>query len=93
MPVDTTADTTANRTEATRARKAKPRWRYPESRTRPKILAKRVTEADHAALTRYAEDQGSTVAQLLEPFVSDLIKLAHEHCDEQFDDAPSSVAS
>jgi len=39
MPVDTTADTTADRTEATRARKAKPRWRYPESRTRPKILA------------------------------------------------------
>ncbi len=89
MPVDTTA----GRTTAARERKAKPRWRYPESRQRAKILAKRVTEADHAALTQYADDQGSTLAELLDPFVSDLIRLAHQHCDKQRADTPTSVAS
>ncbi len=90
MPVDTTA----GRTEATRQRKAKPRWRYPESRARAKILAKRVTEADHAALIKYADDNKTTLAELLEPGISDLIKRAHAHCAEHSETAaPSSVAS
>lgn len=65
---------------------AKPRrrrnWRHSENRASPKLIAKRVSEDDHAALTKYAEAHGVKVAQMLEPFVADLIRRAHEYCEQ-----------
>lgn len=55
-------------------------WRHRENRASPKFVSKRVSEEDHLALTKYADDHGVKVAEMLEPFVSDLIRRAHEHC-------------
>ena len=48
----------------------------------PKFVSKRVSEEDHLALTRYADDHGVKVAEMLEPFVNDLIRRSHEYCVE-----------
>lgn len=50
-----------------------------------KLVAKRVSEEDHSALTRYAESRGVKVAELLAPAVEDLIARAHAFCEQ--DDA------
>lgn len=55
-------------------------WRHRENRASPKFVSKRISAADHEALTKYADDQGVKVAEMLEPFVNDLIKRAHQHC-------------
>lgn len=71
--------------DATVEAKASPRrrnWRHSENRASPKLIAKRVSEDDHKALVKYAEDHGVKVSQMLEPFVADLIKRAHEHCEQ-----------
>jgi hypothetical protein len=65
-------------------------WRHRENRASSKYVAKRITADDHEALTRYATDHGTKVAELLTPFVDDLIRRAHEYCG-QVDDAPSAV--
>lgn len=57
-------------------------WRHRENRVSSKLVAKRVTEEDHSALTRYAEARGVKVAELLAPAVDDLIQLAHQFCDQ-----------
>ena len=57
-------------------------WRHRENRASSKYVAKRVSEEDHLALTKYAEDQGVKIAELLTPFVHDLIQRAHEHCGQ-----------
>ena len=57
-------------------------WRHHETRARDKMVAKRVSDLDHKALTKFAEAQGVKVAVLLEPFVADLIKQAHEYCEK-----------
>lgn len=80
------ADTTAE-AKATRRRGD---WRHRENRASSKYVAKRVTEEDHLALTKYAEDHGVKIAELLTPFVHDLIQRAHEHCG-QLVDYPTSV--
>ncbi|BBY96411.1 hypothetical protein MGALJ_60800 (plasmid) [Mycobacterium gallinarum] len=64
-------------------------WRHRENRASSKLVAKRVSEEDHSALTRYAEAQGVKVAELLAPAVEDLIQRAHEFCDH--DDAPAQA--
>lgn len=65
-------------------------WRHRENRAASKYVAKRVTEEDHLALTKYAEDHGVKIAELLTPFVHELIQRAHEHCG-QIDPYPTSV--
>jgi hypothetical protein len=52
------------------------------NRASSKYIAKRVTEEDHLALTKYAEDHGVEIAELLTPFVHDLIQRADEHCGQ-----------
>ena len=64
-------------------------WRNRENRASSKLVAKRVSEEDHSALTRYAEARGVKVAELLAPAVEDLIQLARQFCDQ--DNAPSVV--
>lgn len=68
-------------TQAAAARRRR-NWRHSENRASPKLIAKRVSEADHKALTKYAEDHGVKVSEMLEPFVADLIKRAREHCEQ-----------
>ena len=55
---DTTAEAKANRRRGN--------WRHHENRASPKYVAKRVSEEDHLALTRYAEDHGVKVAEMLD---------------------------
>jgi hypothetical protein len=57
-------------------------WRNRENRASSKLVAKRVSEEDHSALTRYAEARGVKVAELLAPAVEDLIARAHQFCDQ-----------
>ena len=57
-------------------------WRHRENRASSKLVAKRISEEDHSALTRYAEARGVKVAELLAPAVDDLIQLAHQFCDQ-----------
>lgn len=57
-------------------------WRHRENRASSKYVAKRVSEEDHQALAKYAEDHGVKIAELLTPFVHDLIQRAHEHCGQ-----------
>jgi hypothetical protein len=83
------ADTTAD-TKATRRRG---NWRNRENRASTKYVAKRVSEGDHQALTRYAEDHGTKIAEMLTPFVDDLIQRAQDYCG-QLDEWPApAVAS
>jgi hypothetical protein len=84
------ADTTAE-AKATRRRG---NWRHRENRASSKYVAKRVSEDDHLALTRYAEDHGVKIAEMLTPFVDDLIQQAHDYCGqlEEFP-APAAKAS
>ena len=77
---DTTVEAQANRRRRN--------WRHYENRASSKYVAKRVSEEDHTALTRYAEDQGVKIAELLTPFVNDLIERAHEYCG-QLDELPA----
>ena len=65
-------------------------WRYREKRASSKLVAKRVSEDDHSALTRYAEARGVKVAELLAPAIDDLIQRAHQFC-EQADNRPQAV--
>ena len=84
------ADTTA---EAKAARR-RGNWRHRENRASSKYVAKRVSEEDHLALTKYAEDHGVKIAGLLTPFVDDLIQRAHDYCgqlDEE-DTAPARAS-
>jgi hypothetical protein len=80
------ADTT---TEATPTRRRR-NWREYENRASKKYVAKRVSDEDHQALTRYAKDHGTDVAKLLTPFLDDLIQRAHEHCG-QLDQIPAAA--
>ncbi len=57
-------------------------WRHRENRASSKLVAKRVSEEDHSALTRYAEARGVKVAELLAPAIDDLIERAHQFCDQ-----------
>ena len=77
---DTTVGAQANRRRRN--------WRHYENRASKKYVAKRVSDVDHQALTRYAEDHGVKIAELLTPFVNDLIERAHEHCG-QLDEVPA----
>jgi hypothetical protein len=83
------ADTTAG-AKATRRRGD---WRNRENRASPKYVAKRVTPEDHLAVTKYAQDHGVNVSDLLAPFVDDLIQRAHEHRRHLADAATSAKAS
>jgi hypothetical protein len=65
-------------------------WRHRENRASSKYVAKRVSEEDHSALTRYAEAHGVKVAELLTPFIDDLIEQAHQFC-VQVDDRGATV--
>lgn len=67
-------------------------WRHSENRASPKLIAKRVSEDDHKALVKYAEDHGVKVSQMLEPFVADLIKRAHAHCEQHADVATAKAS-
>ncbi|WP_396912021.1 hypothetical protein [Mycolicibacterium sp.] len=68
--------------DAAKAPRRRRNWRHNETRASEKMVAKRVSALDHEALTRYAEAQGVKVAVLLEPFVTELIKQAHEYCEK-----------
>lgn len=61
-------------------------WRHRENRASRKVVAKSITERDHAALVRYAEDHGVKIAELLTPLVNELVARAHDYC-EQLDTA------
>jgi hypothetical protein len=72
------ADTTV---EAKVARR-RGNWRHRENRASAKYVAKRVSEEDHQALTRFAQANGVKVAELLTPFVHDLIQQARDYCGQ-----------
>ncbi len=72
------SDTTAE----TKGARRRGDWRHRETRAASKYIAKRVTEEDHLALTKYADDLGVKVSELMTPFVRDLIQRAHEHCGQ-----------
>ncbi|OBI24285.1 hypothetical protein [Mycolicibacter sinensis] len=61
-------------------------WRHRENRASPKLVAKRITERDHAALSRFAEAHNMKISELLAPFVNELVARAHDYC-EQLDTA------
>ncbi|WP_425004959.1 hypothetical protein [Mycolicibacterium sp. S3B2] len=84
------ADSTS---DASSARRRQGNWRHRENRASSKYVAKRVSADDHAALTKYAEDQGVKVAELLSPFIDDLIQRAHEHAHQLDDVSPAAKAS
>lgn len=48
-------------------------WRYREKRLNTAILAKRVSKEDHDLVVAYAKSLGITVAELLDPAVTELI--------------------
>ena len=77
---DTTAEAKANRRRRN--------WRHYENRASSKYVVEAGQRGDHQALTRYAEDHGVKIAELLTPFVNDLIERAHEHCG-QLDEVPA----
>jgi len=77
---DTRAETKTARRRGT--------WRHRENRASSKYVAKRVTEADHEALSKYAEAHGVKVAEMLTPFVNDLIARARDYCG-QLDELPA----
>ncbi|AFM20653.1 hypothetical protein Mycch_6053 (plasmid) [Mycolicibacterium chubuense NBB4] len=81
------ADTNAGEEIAGRRRN----WRHRENRASSKLVAKRVSEEDHHALTRYADARGVKLAELLAPAVDDLIQQAREFCNAE--DAPAVRAS
>jgi hypothetical protein len=68
-------------------------WREYENRASKKYVAKRVSDMDHQALTRYAKDHGTDVAKLLTPFVDDLIQRAHDYCGQLEEAAAPAKAS
>lgn len=76
-------------TEAKTARRRR-NWRHSENRAATKYVAKRVTQADHEALTKYAEAHGVKVAEMLTPAVNDLIARARDYCG-QLDELPASA--
>lgn len=79
---------------AGRKRRRQGDWRHRENRASPKLVSKRVSAADHEALTKYADDHGVKVAEMLEPFINDLIKRAHQHCaDLAAAERPTRAAS
>jgi hypothetical protein len=81
---DTTADAKANRRRRN--------WRHYENRASSKYVSKRVSEDDHTALAKYAEDHGVEIAELLTPFVNDLIQRAHEYCGQLDEVAPAKAS-
>lgn len=76
-----------------KANRRQQNWRHRENRASPKLVSKRVSEEDHQALTKYADDHGVKVAEMLEPFVNDLIRRAREYCDEVNDTQQPARAS
>jgi hypothetical protein len=68
--------------DAGQAPRRRRNWRHNETRASQKMVAKRVSEDDHKALLMYAEAKGVKVTEMLEPFVNDLIRRAHEYCDQ-----------
>lgn len=79
--------------EVGKASRRRRNWRLNETRASDKMVAKRVSDVDHRALTRFAEAQGVKVAVLLEPFVTELIKQAHEYCEKNGETLESAKAS
>ena len=75
-----------NTAKATPARRKRPDWRSREVRAKEKMVAKRVSEADHKALSDYAEAKGTKIAEMIAPAVDALIEQAHaffQQADEQ----------
>jgi hypothetical protein len=72
----------ADTTMEAKATRRRGNWRHRENRASKKYVAKRVSDVDHEALTRYAKDHGTDVAKLLTPFVDDLIQRAHNYCGQ-----------
>ena len=67
-------------------------WRHSETRASDKMIAKRVTKDDHAALIEYADDHNTKIAEMLDPFVAELIKKARDYCDAKPADSSESAA-
>lgn len=82
----------ADTTVEAKAPRQRGNWRHRENRASAKYVAKRVTDDDHKALTRYAEDHGVKVAELLTPFVQELIQQAHNYCGQLEDHPPVARA-
>lgn len=75
-----------NTAKATPARRRRPDWRSREVRAKQKMVARRISEADHKALSDFAEAHGTKIAQMIAPAVDALIEQAHAFCrqaDEQ----------
>ncbi|SLI00717.1 Uncharacterised protein [Mycobacteroides abscessus subsp. abscessus] len=51
-------------------------WRRYETRQRPKLLAKRVSNDEHAVIDWYSKEVNRPVSELLEPAVAALIATA-----------------
>ncbi|MCH9729726.1 MAG: hypothetical protein K0U84_08650 [Actinomycetia bacterium] len=81
-------------TTAEQAKTRRPRnWRHSETRASPKHIAKRVTEDNHANLKTYADDHQTTIGELLDPYVSELIKKANKYCAEKARDERAEKAA
>lgn len=82
LPREVNGAAMADTPAAPKANRRQGNWRHRENRASPKLVSKRVSEADHQALTKYADDHGVKVSEMLEPFVNDLIRRAREYCNE-----------
>lgn len=84
-----------NTPKATSARRKRPDWRSREVRAKDKMVARRVSEADHQALKRYADAHGTKIAEMIAPAIEALIEQAHAFCQESADHnlAPQAKAS
>jgi hypothetical protein len=67
-------------------------WRHRENRASPKYVSKRITEHDHEALTKYCVDHDVKIAELLAPYVQELVERAHDYCDNLTDTASARAS-
>lgn len=68
-------------------------WRHRENRASNKLISKRVSEADHEVLKKYADDHGVKVGEMLEPFVNDLIRMARDYYQDLNETGEAARAS
>ncbi|EHB46440.1 hypothetical protein [Mycolicibacterium vinylchloridicum] len=84
-----------NTAQVTPARRRRPDWRSREVRAKEKMVARRVSEADHKALRQFADETGTSIAELIAPAINELIAQAHAYCQEadRHDLVPQARAS
>ena len=71
-----------NTAQATTPRRRRPDWRSREVRAKEKIVARRVSKADHKALKQFADAHGTKIAEMIAPALDARIAQAHAFCQD-----------